>query len=82
MSSSNQRPAIEDSGQFCDAPYLIIANPRWLSAPETVRPVWCSPAHLEAARSFRIGTHAAQSADNTSACSSTVRVAFSCLSGG
>ena len=31
---------------------------------------------------LRIGTHAAQSADNTSACSSTVRVAFSCLSGG
>ena len=28
MSSSNQRPAnIEDSVQFCDAPYPIIANP-------------------------------------------------------
>ena len=31
---------------------------------------------------FEIGNHAAQSADSTSACSSTVRVAFSCLSGG
>ena len=39
-------------------------------------------SHLEAAWFSRIGTHAAQSADNTSACSSTVRVAFSCLSGG
>ena len=26
MSSSNQRPQIEDSVQFCDAPYPIIAN--------------------------------------------------------
>ena len=25
---------IEDSVPFYDAPYLIIANPRWLSAPE------------------------------------------------
>ena len=31
---------------------------------------------------FEIRTQAAQSADNTSACSITVRVAFSCLSGG
>ena len=26
--------SIEDSVPFYDAPYLIIANPRWLSAPE------------------------------------------------